>query len=59
MTTALRTSGFSDVSVASLSFARIAVGDGFLGELARLSIEYANGAGPVTAIAKIPTQTLA
>ena len=55
ITTALRTSGFSDVSVASLSFERIAVGDGFLGELARLSIEYANGAGPVTAIAKIPT----
>ena len=55
MTTALRTSGFDDALVASLSFERIAIGDGFLGELARLSIEYANGVGPATAIAKIPT----
>ena len=42
--------------IVSLVSERIAVGEGFLGELARLHIEYGDGvAGPATAIAKIPT----
>ena len=42
--------------VVSLVSERIAVGEGFLGELARLHIDYGDGmAGPSTAIAKIPT----
>ena len=42
--------------VASVSRQRIAVGEGFLGELARVTIEYApGGSGPATLIAKIPT----
>lgn len=42
--------------VADVSGERIAVGEGFLGELARLTLTYADGAeGPATVIAKIPT----
>jgi len=42
--------------VAGVSSERIAVGQGFLGELARLTLSYgAGGEGPATVIAKIPT----
>lgn len=42
--------------VASVEQQRIAVGEGFLGELARLTLSYGDGAdGPATLIAKIPT----
>lgn len=42
--------------VASVRRERIAVGEGFLGELARVFIDYAPGSsGPATLIAKIPT----
>ena len=42
--------------VAAVEAERIAVGEGFLGELARLSITYADSTdGPATLIAKIPT----
>jgi hypothetical protein len=45
-----------DASVASVEAERIAVGEGFLGELARLTLTYADGAvGPSSVIAKIPT----
>ncbi|NDH83982.1 MAG: YceI family protein, partial [Acidimicrobiia bacterium] len=55
MTDALRSSGFDEVTVASVSAERIAIGEGFLGELARLTLDYSAGSGPATAIAKIPT----
>jgi len=55
LTEALRDSGFSDVDVVAVSAERIAVGEGFLGELARLTLTYGSGTGPATAIAKIPT----
>ena len=42
--------------VEEVSRQRIAVGQGFLGELARVSLKYgAGGAGPATVITKIPT----
>lgn len=42
--------------VASVRRERIAVGEGFLGELARVWVDYAPGSiGPATLIAKIPT----
>ncbi len=42
--------------VISVNAERIAVGEGFLGELARLHLSYGEGIpGPATAIAKIPT----
>ncbi|MEG3585699.1 MAG: hypothetical protein VX353_00225, partial [Actinomycetota bacterium] len=42
--------------VISVNAERIAVGEGFLGELARLHLSYGEGTlGPPTAIAKIPT----
>ncbi len=45
-----------DSNVASFTTERIAVGEGFLGELARLTVTYAPGAtGPGTVIAKVPT----
>ena len=55
MTDALRSSGFDEVTVSSVSAERIAIGEGFLGELARLTLDYSAGTGPATAIAKIPT----
>ena len=55
MTEALRANGFDDAEVASIDVERIAVGEGFLGELARLSLSYGAGSGPATAIGKIPT----
>ena len=45
MTEGLRANGF-DVEVGSIESERIAVGEGFLGELARLHLTYASGAGP-------------
>ena len=54
MTDALRSSGFDEVTVSSVSAERIAIGEGFLGELARLTLDYSAGTGPATAIAKIP-----
>ncbi len=55
MTDGLRANGFDDVEVASIEVERIAVGEGFLGELARLHLTYGSGSGPATAIGKIPT----
>ncbi|MEM9204532.1 MAG: phosphotransferase [Actinomycetota bacterium] len=55
MTDGLRANGFADADVASIEVERIAVGEGFLGELARLHLTYGTGAGPATAIGKIPT----
>ena len=55
MTEALRANGFDDAEVASIDVERIAVGEGFLGERARLSLSYGAGSGPATAIGKIPT----
>ncbi len=49
-------SGAATGAITDVHAERIAVGDGFLGELARLTFTYADGAtGPATAIAKIPT----
>lgn len=49
-------SGALGKQVASVEQQRIAIGEGFLGELARLTLTYANGVeGPATVIAKIPT----
>ena len=55
ITGALQASGHPSAVVASVATERIAVGEGFLGELARLSITYGEGDGPATAIVKIPT----
>ena len=55
MTDALRANGFADAAVGSVEVERIAVGEGFLGELARLHLTYDTGDGPATAIGKIPT----
>lgn len=49
-------SGVLGERVTGVDQLRIAVGEGFLGELARLTLTYADGAdGPATLIAKIPT----
>ena len=45
MTDALRSSGFDEVTVSSVSAERIAIGEGFLGELARLTLDYSAGTG--------------
>ena len=53
---ALKTSGASSSMVSNVVAERIAIGEGFLGELARLHLTYSDtGEGPATAIAKIPT----
>jgi hypothetical protein len=45
-----------DMPVATVTQQRIAIGEGFLGELARLTLSYGEGVdGPATLIAKIPT----
>ena len=46
MTDAFRSSGFDEVTVSSVSAERIAIGEGFLGELARLTLDYSAGTGP-------------
>lgn len=56
LTSALGTAGVATAEVTEVTAERIAVGEGFLGELARLHLTYAvEGAGPGTAVAKIPT----
>lgn len=55
MSEGLRANGFADADIASIEVERIAVGEGFLGELARLHLTYGAGDGPATAIGKIPT----
>jgi hypothetical protein len=55
MSEGLRANGFADAEVAAIDVERIAVGEGFLGELARLHLSYGSGTGPATAIGKIPT----
>ena len=50
MTDGLRANGFDDAEVASIEVERIAVGEGFLGELARLHLTYGSGSGPATAV---------
>lgn len=53
---ALLASGVSSSNVTKVVAERIAVGEGFLGELARLHLTFdGNGAGPASVIAKIPT----
>ena len=53
---ALKLSGATSSTVSKVVAERIAIGEGFLGELARLHITYNDsGQGPATAIAKIPT----
>ncbi len=53
---ALHSSGVTSSTVTNVATERIAIGEGFLGELARLHLTYAvEGEGPETAIAKIPT----
>ena len=44
-----------DRRVVGVAAERIAVGEGFLGELARLTLTYDGAPGPATVIAKIPT----
>ena len=59
MTDGLRANGFDDADVALVEVERIAVGEGFLGELARLHLTYASGSGPATATyAASPTPLL-
>jgi hypothetical protein len=56
LTEALDHAGVATAAVTAVDAEPIAVGEGFLGELARLHLTYAEpGAGPATAIAKIPT----
>lgn len=58
LTASLRSSGTigAEASVDSVEFQILGTGEGFMGELARLTVGYAGGAGPETMIAKIPTQ---
>ena len=56
LTTAFEHDGRGYGTVTAARAERIAVGEGFLGELARLHLSYAEGnEGPQTLIAKIPT----
>ena len=55
LTTAFEHDGRGYGTVTAARAERIAVGEGFLGELARLHLSYAEGnEGPQTLIAKIP-----
>lgn len=58
LTEALRASHTigADVTVTGVEWEILGTGEGFMGELARLSVAYAGGSGPSTMIAKIPTQ---
>ena len=56
LTRALIASGVTSSVVADVATERIAIGEGFLGELARLHLTYeTDESGPQTVIAKIPT----
>ena len=56
LTEALKDSGITQSTVTNVASERIAIGEGFLGELARLHLTFdTEGEGPATAIAKIPT----
>ena len=44
------------VTVAAVDWEILGTGEGFMGELARLTVRYEGGDGPATMIAKIPTQ---
>ena len=58
LTEALRASATIDhgVTVAAVEWEILGTGEGFMGELARLTLGYDGGDGPATMIAKIPTQ---
>ncbi len=56
LTDVFRNTEENHAPVIKVTAERIAVGEGFLGELARLELHYGEGiSGPATAIAKIPT----
>jgi hypothetical protein len=57
LTGALRTGGVIDgaTAVASCTAVVLGTGEGFAGDLARLSVTYTDGDGPATMVAKIPT----
>ena len=57
LTDALRSSGTipADSRVSNMSWSLLGEGEGFLGDLARIELEYEGVAGPATAVLKIPT----
>ena len=58
LTAALRSTGTidGDTRVSAMSWELLGEGEGFLGDLARLTLSYEGGAGPASAVLKIPTQ---
>jgi aminoglycoside phosphotransferase (APT) family kinase protein len=58
LTEALRASGAIDAGtkVTDVDIDPVAAGIGFMGEVARITPTYEGGSGPVTVVAKIPTQ---
>ena len=57
LTDALRSGGTipADSRVSNMSWSLLGEGEGFLGDLARIELEYEGVAGPATAVLKIPT----
>lgn len=57
LTGALRSSGVIDAAttIDSVTHVILGTGEGFAGDLARLSVTYAAGSGPASMVAKIPT----
>lgn len=57
LTGALRSSGVigEDAEIDSVSSVVLGTGEGFAGDLARLTVTYRRGTGPATMVAKIPT----
>lgn len=57
LTSALRSNGLidADTSVASCDAVVLGTGEGFAGDLARLTVAYSGGTGPTSMVAKIPT----
>ena len=58
LTSALRSTGTIDdgTRVSEMSWELLGDGEGFLGDLARISLAYDGGDGPASAVMKIPTQ---
>ncbi|MEZ5166889.1 MAG: phosphotransferase [Acidimicrobiales bacterium] len=57
LTTALRSAGLiaGPTEVTSVETKILGTGEGFAGDLARLTVAYAGGSGPPTMVAKVPT----
>lgn len=58
LTTALRSTNTIDAatSVSENTWELLGAGEGFIGDLARVSLSYEGGSGPATAVVKVPTR---